>query len=98
MQRLKKVALALALVASAWSFADIRQAGTAQARADDANEIARAHTPLRESFGQRDQVAFAERSLQFGQCAEGEHQRALAPADLGFDLATMRIGHGASPD
>src|SRR5262249_42045626 len=34
--------------------------------------------------------------LEFGERAKRQHQAALRSAELGFDLATMKIGHGWS--
>jgi hypothetical protein len=71
--------------------------GPAQARADDAREIARLHAAGAETFGQRNQVVGAECIFEFGQCVEREHQTAPHAADVRLDLTTVTIGHATPP-
>ena len=62
-----------------------------------AHKVARAEPPGAEALGQRGEIIGAECGFQFGKRAKREHETSAHPADLGLDLAAVKIGHVLLP-
>lgn len=66
----------------------------AQARADDADEIARLQPAAAETFREGDEIVGAEGGLELGERAEREHEPPPCSAEFRLDLTAMLIRHG----
>jgi hypothetical protein len=68
-------------------------ASAAQARSDDADRVAGGEAPGLEALGKGQHVLVAEGVLQLGESAQRETQRKGTAAEVGLDLAAVRVGH-----
>ena len=65
----------------------------AQSAGDDAQQIARAEPPRFEAFGERHEIARAERALELRERAERETQLIGLAVERRLDLSAFPIGH-----